>query len=75
VISPETITTDLTKSQERHLLVFQALMILNELVADRVTIKETHYVYNNPKLKKVIGNKYKLLSNIKYCPTLSLSNL
>jgi hypothetical protein len=40
--------------------VFQALMILNELVADRVTIKETHYVYNNPKLKKVIGNKYKL---------------
>ena len=60
VISPETITTDLTKSQERHLLVFQALMILNELVADRVTIKETHYVYNNPKLKKVIGNKYKL---------------
>ena len=60
VISPEKITTDLTKSQERHLLVFQALMILNELVADRVTIKETHYVYNNPKLKKVIGNKYKL---------------
>ena len=58
-ISPETITLNLTKSQERHLLVFQALMILNELVSDRVTIKETHFVYNKPKLVKSIGNKYK----------------
>jgi hypothetical protein len=57
-ITPETITLNLTKSQERHLLVFQALMILNELVSDRVTIKETHFVYNKPKLVKSIGNKY-----------------
>jgi hypothetical protein len=33
-------------------------MILNELVSDRVTIKETHFVYNKPKLIKSIGNKY-----------------
>jgi hypothetical protein len=50
-ISPETITLNLTKSQERHLLIFQALMILNELVSDRVTIKETHFVYNKPKFE------------------------
>jgi hypothetical protein len=29
-----------------------------ELVSDRVTIKETHFVYNKPKLIKSIGNKY-----------------
>jgi hypothetical protein len=34
-------------------------MILNELVSDRVTIKETHFVYNKPKLVKSVGNKYK----------------
>jgi hypothetical protein len=31
-ISPETITLNLTKSQERHLLIFQALMILRLIV-------------------------------------------
>jgi hypothetical protein len=51
IISPETITLNLTKSQERHLLIFQALMILNELVSDRVTIKETHFHYLYPTYK------------------------
>jgi hypothetical protein len=32
-ISPKAITLNLTKSQERHLLIFQALMILNECLS------------------------------------------
>ena len=55
----EEITGDMTISQERHMLVLQALFVLDDMVSNRVGLSVTHYIDDRPIIKYPVSNKYK----------------
>ncbi|CAC9647232.1 hypothetical protein [uncultured Gammaproteobacteria bacterium] len=55
----EEITGDMTISQERHMLVLQALFVLDDMVSNRVGLSATHYIDDRPIIKYPLSNKYK----------------
>lgn len=55
----EEITGDMTISQERHMLLLQALFVLDDMVSNRVGLSATHYIDDRPIIKYPISNKYK----------------
>jgi hypothetical protein len=55
----EEITDDMTLSQERHMLLLQALFVLDDMVSNRVGLSVTNYIDDRPIIKYPLSNKYK----------------
>lgn len=58
----EEITEDMTISQQRHMLLLQALFVLNDMVSNRVGLSVTNYIDDRPIIKYPLSNRYKKMA-------------